>query len=341
MSGAEITGISHEATKSRAEAAAQLKQGLPEERSRALTLQSDHSCAAQRDRYGRQHCGAGGQPPRMSRRRPASLLLDLELTVDNTPTRLRLHQDQSLDAARQACTPTETPEAKDTRWRRDVDYREPAPAPGLTGQVTDADGFGLPGVSLVRDDLEKYDPVSWVGQSPLHVDIELPIQVTHRSDVKGASNRTTTACRRRTTRCKSSRGRRTSISRTARGRCRSGSGREMDLTLVEHRVALERTRKATPLDQRLHRAHDSSPVVSFDGFYPVYFVAYNGALFFDAQRVKVSGAFRPPIDGAGLHRGDVLGEGNADVNPPAEAAGEACFAGAIAAEGHGSHCGRG
>ena len=45
---------------------------------------------------------------------PGAVLLDLELTVDNTPTRLRLHQDQSfLDAARQACTPTETPEAKD------------------------------------------------------------------------------------------------------------------------------------------------------------------------------------------------------------------------------------
>ena len=32
-------------------------------------------------------------------------------------------------------------------------------------------------MSLVRDDLANYDPVSWVGQSPLHVDIELPIQV--------------------------------------------------------------------------------------------------------------------------------------------------------------------
>ena len=45
---------------------------------------------------------------------PGAVLLDLELTVDSTPTRLRLHQDQSyLDAARQACTPTDTPEATD------------------------------------------------------------------------------------------------------------------------------------------------------------------------------------------------------------------------------------
>ena len=50
---------------------------------------------------------------------PGAVLLDLELTVDNTPTRLRLHQDQSfLDAARQACTPTETPEAKRSNFLR-------------------------------------------------------------------------------------------------------------------------------------------------------------------------------------------------------------------------------
>ena len=67
-------------------------------------------------------------------------------------------------------------------------------------------------------------------------------------------------------------------------------------------------------------------MVSFDGFYPVYFVLHNGALFFDAQRVKVSGAFRPPIDGEVCIAVTSLGEGNADVNPPAEAAGEACFA---------------
>jgi len=104
--------------------------------------------------------------------------------------------------------------------------------------------------------------------------------------------------------------------------------RATDLALVEHRVALERTRKATPLDERLHRAHDSSPVVSFDGFYPTYFVLHNGALFFDAQRVKVSGAFRPPIDGEVCIAVTSLGEGaeGANVAPPAEAPAEACFA---------------
>ena len=155
---------------------------------------------------------------------PGAVLLDLELTVDNTPTRLRLHQDQSfLDAARQACTPTETPEAKDNcvggamsiivnqhlrastvhksklaalSTRPRCSHRATWPArphrrrerqhpshwlictqAAKDGQAADATALASPGVSLVRDELEKYDPVSWVGQSPLHVDIELPIQV--------------------------------------------------------------------------------------------------------------------------------------------------------------------
>merc|ERR1719326_2789379 len=96
-----------------------------------------------------------------------------------TPTPLRLHQDQSfLDAARQACTPTETPEAKDNcvGGAMSIIVNQHLRA-AKDGQAADATALASPGVSLVRDDLEKYDPVSWVGQSPLHVDIELPIQV--------------------------------------------------------------------------------------------------------------------------------------------------------------------
>ena len=110
---------------------------------------------------------------------PGAVLLDLELTVDNTPTRLRLHQDQSfLDAARQACTPTETPEAKDNcvGGAMSIIVNQHL-RQAKDGQAADATALASPGVSLVRGDLEKYDPVSWVGQSPLHVDIELPIQV--------------------------------------------------------------------------------------------------------------------------------------------------------------------
>ena len=306
---------------------------------------------------------------------PGAVLLDLELTVDNTPTRLRLHQDQSfLDAARQACTPTETPEAKDNcvggamsiivnqhlrastvhksklaalSTRPRCSHRATWPArphrrrerqhpshwlictqAAKDGQAADATALASPGVSLVRDDLEKYDPVSWVGQSPLHVDIELPIQVkrtvcdAERCFELGDDDGVPPENHTLQVPAWSS-----NLTETAREVAAAlDLWREMDLTLVEHRVALERTRKATPLDQRLHRAHDSSPVVSFDGFYPVYFVLHNGALFFDAQRVKVSGAFRPPIDGEVCIAVTSLGEGNADVNPPAEAAGEACFA---------------
>ena len=58
-------------TKRRSRDAAKQK-GLPELNGpRAKALQCDQSRTAQRDRYGRQHCGAGGQPPRRSRRRPA------------------------------------------------------------------------------------------------------------------------------------------------------------------------------------------------------------------------------------------------------------------------------
>ena len=183
-------------------------------------------------------------------------------------------------------------------------------------------------MSLVRDDLANYDPVSWVGQSPLHVDIELPIQVkrtvcdAERCFELGDDDGVPPENHTLQVPAWSS-----NLTETAREVAAAlDLWREMDLTLVEHRVALERTRKATPLDQRLHRAHDAAPVVSFDGFYPVYFVLHNGALFFDAQRVKVSGAFRPPIDGEVCIAVTSLGEGNADVNPPAEAAGEACFA---------------
>jgi len=261
---------------------------------------------------------------------PGAVLLDLELTVDNTPTRLRLHQDQSfLDAARQACTPTETPEAKDNcvGGAMSIIVNQHL-RQAKDGQAADATALASPGVSLVRDDLAKYDPVSWVGQSPLHVDIELPIQVkrtvcdAERCFELGDDDGVPPENHTLQVPAWSS-----NLTETAREVAAAlDLWREMDLTLVEHRVALERTRKATPLDQRLHRAHDAAPVVSFDGFYPVYFVLHNGALFFDAQRVKVSGAFRPPIDGEVCIAVTSLGEGNADVNPPAEAAGEACFA---------------
>ena len=180
----------------------------------------------------------------------------------------------------------------------------------------------------MRDDLANYDPVSWVGQSPLHVDIELPIQVkrtvcdAERCFELGDDDGVPPENHTLQVPAWSS-----NLTETAREVAAAlDLWREMDLTLVEHRVALERTRKATPLDQRLHRAHDAAPVVSFDGFYPVYFVLHNGALFFDAQRVKVSGAFRPPLDGEVCIAVTSLGEGNAGVNPPTEAAGEACFA---------------
>ena len=87
---------------------------------------------------------------------PGAVLLDLELTVDNTPTRLRLHQDQSfLDAARQACTPTETPEAKDNcvGGAMSIIVNQHL-RQAKDGQAADATALASPGVSLVRDDLE-------------------------------------------------------------------------------------------------------------------------------------------------------------------------------------------
>ena len=128
------------------------------------------------------------------------------------------------------------------------------------GQAADATALASPGVSLVRDDLENYDPVSWVGQSPLHVDIELPIQVkrtvcdAERCFELGDDDGVPPENHTLQVPAWSS-----NLTETAREVAAAlDLWREMDLTLVEHRVALERTRKATPLDQRLHRAHDSS-----------------------------------------------------------------------------------
>ena len=259
---------------------------------------------------------------------PGAFLLDLELTVDSTPTRLRLHQVQSyLDAARQACTPTDTPEATDNcvSGAMTIIVNQHLRT-AKDGQAADATALASPGVSLVRGELEQYDPVSWVGQSPLHVDIELPIQVKRTvcdaescfelgdDDGVPLENHTLQVPAWSS-----------NLTETAREVAAAlDLWREMDLALVEHRVALERTRKATPLDERLHRAHDAAPVVSFDGFYPVYFVLHNGGLYFDAQRVKVSGAFRPPLDGEVCIAVSSLGE-DADVSPD-RAASEACFA---------------
>lgn len=60
------------------------------------------------------------------------------------------------------------------------------------------------------------------------------------------------------------------------------------------------TRKSNPIDPRLRQAEEAgSPraVVSFDEYYPSYFVLHWPTLIFDWNRVKVAGAFLPPIDG--------------------------------------------
>lgn len=238
-------------------------------------------------------------------------LLDLELTVDGQATKLTLTEGQSyLEAARLACRPMVDPLA--------IDNCVSGAMTIIVNNYLRRDGeaagtLASPGVSLVRADLEHYDPVSWAGTSPLHVDIELPVQtqrtvcdsekcwelndddgvplVNHTLQVPAWTSNTSAAAREVA---------------EALDLWRAG-----DLALIEQRVSLERTRKSTPVDSRLHRNLDQGPVVSFDGFYPTYFVLHTQSLYFDAQRVKVSGNFRPPNDGdvrvRGPPSGDALG----------------------------------
>ena len=172
-----------------------------------------------------------------------------------------------------------------------------------------------------------YDPVSFVGDSPLHVDIELPVRTLRtvcdhercfelsEADGVPAENHTlqVPAWTSNTTAAAKEVADALDLWRAA------------DLAIIEHRVALERTRKATPVDPRLHRTHDAAPIVSFDGFYPPSFVLHTENLYFDAQRVKVGGSFRPPADGdvcisVETVRDDVVSDASSDERPP-----EQCF----------------
>ena len=93
-------------------------------------------------------------------------LLNLDLTVDGQGTKLLLLEGQSyLDAARRACSPVFEPLAIDNcvggAMTIIVDQH-------LRAKEAEGSTLASPGVSLVRDgSVENYDPVSWVGASPL------------------------------------------------------------------------------------------------------------------------------------------------------------------------------
>lgn len=233
-------------------------------------------------------------------------LLDLDLTVDGFATKLTLVEGQSyLAAAQAACKPVLEPAAIDNcvggAMTIIVNQHLAKKAPPRAAAADEAapPTLASPGVSLVRGALEHYDPVTWVGASPLHVDIELPVQTRRTvcdaercwelddNDGVPVANHTLHV---------------PAWSHDTSGVAREAAlaldlWREADLALIEHRVSLERTRKSTPVDSRLRRDATAAPVVSFDGFYPTYFVLHTQGLFFDAQRVKVSGDFHPPRDG--------------------------------------------
>ncbi|KAJ1460134.1 hypothetical protein M885DRAFT_23232 [Pelagophyceae sp. CCMP2097] len=247
-------------------------------------------------------------------------LLDLDLTVDGEATKLVLHEGQAyIDAARAACSATKEAAATDNCVSGAVSL---IVAMHLRKKDASADSLASPGLSLVREMLQNYDPASFIGISPLHVDIELPIQTRRTvcddskcweldaADGMPASNHTLQVPAWEA-----------SPAETAREVAKQlDLWRAEDVALIEHRVALERTRKATPVDLRLHRAPDDEPVVSFDGFYPPYFVLHNSGLYFD--RVKVAGAFRPPVDGQVCISVVTLRDGAA---PASESPTEACF----------------
>ena len=219
-------------------------------------------------------------------------LLSLDLTVDGRATRLVLKEGQAyVEAARLACASTTEPFATDNCVSGAVNI---IVAEHLAKKT--ANTLASPGVSLVKDTLANYDPLHFDGPSPLHVDIELPLQ-TRR-----------TVCD--SDRCwdlledpPTNHTLRVPAWASDPGAAADEVAEVLDLwraedrALLESRVALERTRKATPIDPRLRRSADDVPVVSFDGFYPPYFVLHTSSLYLDAQRVKVAGAFHPPDDG--------------------------------------------
>jgi len=231
----------------------------------------------------------------LSRAAAQEPLLALDLTVDGKASRLVLREGQAyVDAARQACASTTEPFATDNCVSGAVTLivqqhlQKKENATTRSQQV-----LASPGVSLVRDGLANYDPLSFEGKSPLHVDIELPIQTRRTVCDSERCWELDETGQNHTLRVPA-----WAFNATeAAGEVASvlDLWRAEDLALLESRVALERTRKATPVDPRLRRRDGA--VVSFDGFYPPYFVLHTASLFFDAQRVKVAGAFHPPDDG--------------------------------------------
>jgi len=235
-----------------------------------------------------------------------SELLALDLTVDGKASRLVLREGQPyVEAARLACASTTDPFATDNCVSGAVTIivqqhllkKKMNDTNDATTPVSAV--LASPGVSLVKGSLANYDPVSFQGESPLHVDIEVPLQTVRTvcdsdkcwelddSDGSPPENHTLRVPAWAS-----------NASETAREVAHLlDLWRAEDVALLEHRVALERTRKATPVDDRLVRSSDDAPVVSFDGFYPAYFVLHTSSLFFDAQRVKVAGKFYPPLDG--------------------------------------------
>lgn len=254
-------------------------------------------------------------------------LLSLDLTVDGTATRLVLREGQAyVDAAREACQSTSEPFATDNCVSGAVSI---IVSQHLRRNEESANSLASPGVSLVREGIANYDPIDYQGSSPLHVDIELPIQ-TRRTvcdsercweldagDGVPRSNHTLHVP--------------AWIADTTEAAKEVASALDLwraeDVALLEHRVALERTRKATPIDHRLHRPSNEAPAVSFDGFYPPYFVLHTASLYFDAQRVKVAGSFYPPENGEVCIsvNSNYEAQQASSEQPPNERPAEACF----------------
>jgi hypothetical protein len=169
--------------------------------------------------------------------------------------------------------------------------------------------FNTTGVGTVGH----YDPHTTGGSAKMHVAIEVPIQVDN-----GDAENTTQELKLRVAPWTTATEAATNVARRYHQHSDLPSMRKLtnypiryslgfwkaaDLNLIKNKIGLEATRKSNPIDPRLRQAEEAtvagSPraVVSFDEYYPRYFVLHWPTLIFDWNRVKVAGAFLPPHDG--------------------------------------------
>lgn len=157
-----------------------------------------------------------------------------------------------------------------------------------------------------------FDPKDTGGSSKLHIEIQMPLQVEN-----GASNSSKAEYVLRVPPW-------TSAEVSAEKAVKTiGLWKAEDYVLIRNKIRLEKTRKSTPVESVLRAINDEwkVPAVSFDEFFPSYFILHWPVIFLDWNRIKVAGPFFPPADGSVCVQFDIFSKSHETRQPKREAGG--------------------